>query len=227
MTDTELIQTLAGLDWFAPLPADLVAMVAARGKVGPVARDQWIYAEGDRQIGLHAVLAGAFRSYVSVDDSRDVLIGLLGPGHVFGQVRCLGGAEHPTTVIAHTDSVLFSLHETEISSVIARFPAFQIALAQSIGGYFNALIRRQGRILSLPPAPRLAADLLYLDQELAGDVSVSQADLAEMLGLSRKTVNGLLRQWQQEGIVRLGYSAIRIECRNRLARIADQLTMRP
>ena len=52
-------------------------------------------------------------------------------------------------------------------------------------------------------------------------LNVSQQGLAEMIGLTRKTVNGHLAGFQREGAVRLDYGRIWIEDARRLQAVAD------
>jgi CRP-like cAMP-binding protein len=65
---------------------------------------------------------------------------------------------------------------------------------------------------ALPPRAQLASRLLILavDQEA---VAANQSDLAEMLGFSRKAVNGWLGELEATGALRLGYGRIEIASR--------------
>jgi CRP-like cAMP-binding protein len=201
---------LSTIGWFAAQPEALFGAICARGRIENYATGQWIYGEGDRQMALTGVLSGAFRSYAAVGRERDVLVGLIGPGHVFGQVPSFGGEGHPTTLIAHCPSSVFSLRDADIEAITADFPAFPIAYARLIGGYFSSLIHRQARIVSLPPPARLAAELLHLHRELGGDLQVRQSDLAELIGVSRKTVNQLLGRMGAAGMIEARYGTIRL-----------------
>jgi CRP-like cAMP-binding protein len=201
---------LGTIGWFAAQPEPLLDAICARGRIENFAAGQWIYGEGDRQMALIGVLSGAFRSYAAVSQERDVLVGLIGPGHVFGHVPSLGGESHPTTLIAHRRSSVFSLRDADIEAITVHFPAFPIAYARLIGGYFSSLIHRQARIVSLPPPARLAAELLHLHRELGGDLRLRQSDLAELVGVSRKTVSQLLGRMRAAGMIDLGYGAVRL-----------------
>jgi CRP-like cAMP-binding protein len=49
---------------------------------------------------------------------------------------------------------------------------------------------------------------------------LSQQALGEMVGLTRKTVNAFLADFQREGLVRLDYGQIRVLDPRRLERVA-------
>jgi CRP/FNR family cyclic AMP-dependent transcriptional regulator len=72
----------------------------------------------------------------------------------------------------------------------------------------------------LSVAERLAARLRSLanPQLAAGaaEVRISQAELADFLGVSRQVVNGYLQAWKRNGLVDLGRGTIRIKDLNAL-----------
>ena len=82
--------------------------------------------------------------------------------------------------------------------------------------------------LSLMPASARLAHRLLMMVEGYGDTEHSkrvlqlpQEDLAAMLSLSRQTTNGLLKELQAQGIVRLGYGEIEILDAQRLRQAAQ------
>lgn len=53
-------------------------------------------------------------------------------------------------------------------------------------------------------------------------LAVSQEDLAFMLGVSRQSINRQLKQWEEEGMLRVGYRVVELLDRERLACYAAQ-----
>jgi CRP-like cAMP-binding protein len=58
------------------------------------------------------------------------------------------------------------------------------------------------------------AELLLLQPPATGSeeviLNVSQADLASILGSSRQTINGLLKQLEKAGLIKIGFRHIRV-----------------
>lgn len=77
--------------------------------------------------------------------------------------------------------------------------------------------------IALPPRQRLASRLLTLVRSRLGppELRLSQQALAEMVGLSRKTVNGLLIEFAREGLVDLDYGGLAVLDLRRLERVAE------
>jgi CRP/FNR family transcriptional regulator, cAMP and macrophage regulator len=72
------------------------------------------------------------------------------------------------------------------------------------------------------PGLRSRVAALLLD-ETEGDhrlIRLPQSTLAELLGASRPRVNGILKEFERDGLVRLTYRRIEVLDRKRLNRIA-------
>lgn len=76
-----------------------------------------------------------------------------------------------------------------------------------------------------PPQPRVARRLVWmsvgLNPQTARDtIDIRQDQLAEMMGMSRTSVNAMLREMQRDGLVQLTYGRIRLLDADRLKRVA-------
>ena len=74
-------------------------------------------------------------------------------------------------------------------------------------GQLSGALLLAGILMHMPPARRVAARLALLAQS-RNEVHVTQEQLAEMIGLSRKTVNGHLRALEKRGVIRRAYRKI-------------------
>jgi CRP-like cAMP-binding protein len=73
--------------------------------------------------------------------------------------------------------------------------------------------------VALKPRERLISRLLQLSAQTGGEIAVSQADLAEMIGVTRKAVNGWLSALEAQGRVARGYGVITVLDRAGLERM--------
>ncbi|HET7333806.1 MAG TPA: helix-turn-helix domain-containing protein, partial [Rhizomicrobium sp.] len=81
------------------------------------------------------------------------------------------------------------------------------------------------RMIHFPPERRVAARLVMLADESVSTgplrIAVNQAQLAEMTGLSRKTVNGHLQKFTRANLVDLEYGTIVLRDISRLRKHAQ------
>ncbi|PHR21269.1 MAG: hypothetical protein COA41_02955 [Sphingopyxis sp.] len=204
--------SLAGTGFIKALPAavrdDLLASGHARtfgkGQIiqqrGDPANEFWYVESGSVQVGRYGV------------GGRLVLLALLGPGDTFGELAFMG--EFPRTVdsIAGSDCTLIRIGNTELQSLMTSDPAITRLLlktmALTVQDAFNLI--EASRNLSVPQ--RLAQALLQLrgDQQERATISVTQQDLADLVGVSRVSLGKALTKLHASGLIEPGYGSVTI-----------------
>ncbi|WEK43805.1 MAG: Crp/Fnr family transcriptional regulator [Candidatus Sphingomonas colombiensis] len=205
--------------WFAHLPAPLRAALLRAGRVVRLAPGQWVYGEGDEETGLVLVLDGALRIEASLGAERDVLVNLAPAGSAFGQSRRGGGGPRIATArAAARATIVLLIADSALERVAADQPALWRAVSELVYGQLDAMVHLAAQLIGLNPRGRIAARLLALGG--GGVAAVSQADLAEMCGLSRKVTNMHLAALEHGGAITRGYGRIVIVAPAILRRLA-------
>ena len=208
---------IAAIPWFAALEADVSADLIARGRLRRRRAGEWLFGEGDEDTGIVAVLEGALGLHAKAPGGREVMIGVLQPGGLIGQSIVFGGGPRLLTVICVEASVLFTLSDPALRQAIERHPSLWRALLALAYGQQRASVEALAIRAGLKPRQRLVAQLLTLSR-WQRRAPVSQSALAEMIGVSRKAVNGWLGELEAAGLVTRGYGALTIDDRAGLAR---------
>lgn len=204
----EISARLGANSWFANLPAAVQQSVCREGRVASLQAGQWIYSEGDSDTGICAVLEGYLRLEVGVGNDRDVLVGLTQASGIIGQSQPQGGGPRIVTARAGGAARVLLLSDAAIERIAGQHPSFWRAINALLYQQLNFAVHAHAQYLLLDPAGRVAALLLQLTVD--DNVPASQSDIAEMTGLSRKTVNGHLAQFEAKGLVSCGYRSIRL-----------------
>jgi CRP/FNR family transcriptional regulator, cyclic AMP receptor protein len=204
---------IAAIPWFAGLQQAMRADLIGRGRLQRRAAGEWLYGEGDEDTGLVAVLEGGLNLYSQAPGGREVLFGTLPAGAVMGQSAGLGGGPRLVTVIAATDSLLMTFSDRALRETAAAHPVLWRSISTLAYGQLRAALQGWAEAVGLRPRERMIARLVTLSAE-SRTVPLSQSTLAEMVGVTRKAVNGWLRELEEGGFVALGYG--RIEVRDRL-----------
>ncbi|MCP3465640.1 Crp/Fnr family transcriptional regulator [Bradyrhizobium sp. CCGUVB23] len=123
------------------------------------------------------------------------------------------------------DSLILLASDRALTQIAMKRPQIWQAVAALLYLQVRDLLQLAAEVIALPPRQRLAARITRLAQaeEQAGKyvLSLSQEALAEMVGLTRKTVNGYLAEFEREGLIRRTYgSAVLLDPRG-LWRIAE------
>ena len=215
----ETIAALAHGRWFGALPLSLRAALVAAGRERRLDPGQWVYGEGDDETGLVGVIHGVLRLEVSAGPERDILLGLIGEGQVIGQSRRFGGGARIVTARAQGAARVLLIPDAALPAIAAREPDLWPAVVALLYDQLAAAVHGAALALALPPRARIAARLAEL-ADAQGQVRVTQSDVAELAGLSRKSANGHLRALAALGLITLGYGMIRVHDAGRLRALA-------
>jgi CRP-like cAMP-binding protein len=199
-TKAGILAVLEQNGWFAALPAALKSALAEKGRVVEVARGQWVYGAGDEITGLYAVLRGSVDMMVSTIAGNDVLIDIAPAGRVFSQA--LG--PRIVTALANEDSLLLFVPDHVLREIGRTIPDTARHVTALLYSQLAGAAALSVNMIHLPPQARVAARLLFLagnDARNGCVVGVTQSQLAELTGLSRKTVNGHLAQLAKKKLV--------------------------
>lgn len=211
-------ERIARIGWFARLESSLRADLIGRGRLKRCPAGEWLHGEGDEDTGLIAVIEGALHLYAQAPGGRQVLFGMLPAGTLMGQSAVLGGGPRLVTAIAATDCLLFLLSDRALRETAAGHPMLWRSLSALVYGELRAALQGWVEAVGLSPRQRMIARLLALSAD-ARAIPLSQATLAEMVGVTRKAVNGWLKALETRGLVRLGYGRIEVRDRQGLERM--------
>jgi CRP-like cAMP-binding protein len=203
--------------WFAGQPARLRERLLRQARVSDVAPGQWIYGTGDALNGLYGVLDGVVHLLVTLPDGETRLMDIVQSGQLFGQPARFGGGPRLLTALAGAPSRLLFVPDHALAEIARNEPEVWRNFAALLYNQLAGGLLLAAYCMHLTPRRLVAARLAAL---AAGHdaVPVTQAQLGEMTGLSRKTVNQHLSTLERAGIVERHYGHIAIRDLARLQR---------
>jgi CRP-like cAMP-binding protein len=142
---------------------------------------------GDPGGSMMAVLTGTVRISMPTVKGKEVILGDLHPGDLFGEIAMLDGKPRSANATALTKCELLVLERRNVIPFLERHPAVCLQLMELL----CARIRRSDERM---------ADLAFF--ELPTRLA-KQTELAEMVGATRENVNRCLRDWHRRGLVKL------------------------
>lgn len=219
----QALRLLGVARWLEAYPPGLAEALVAEGALTRLRAGQWAQAEGDEETGLMVVIEGAVDLFCQAPGDREVRISHAGAGAALGQTMRFGGGPRLVTAVCAEPSLLLRVSDAGLERIARLRPDIWRAVATLVYFQLRNALQMAAEIAALPPRQRLASRLLMLarGREAPVVLNVSQQGLAEMIGLTRKTVNGHLAGLQREGAVRLDYARIWIEDARRLQVVAD------
>ena len=177
-----------------------LAMPRSFGAGEPVCR------VGDPGGSMMAVLAGTVRISMPTVKGKEVILADLRPGQLFGEIALLDGKPRSANATALTKCDLLVLERRNVIPFLERNPAACLQLMELLCARIRRSDERMADLAFFELPSRLAKVLLsYASEKTGAEVrlSLSQTELAEMVGATRENVNRCLRDWHRRGIVKL------------------------
>src|SRR5215212_6985654 len=204
---------LASHELFRGLSDHVLDRLSAHARIAEYGPGKRIFEKGDPGHGLLAVLAGLVKISVHSSEGREIVLNLIGPNEVFGEIALFDGEPRTADATAVTRCHLLVLDRRDFLPLIEQEPSIAIRLLEVV----SRRLRRtseQVEDLSFEGVPlRLAKALLRL-AELQGSaqqatprILITQKALGQTVGLSRESINKHLQAWRQAGLIAIDKGA--------------------
>lgn len=185
---------------------------------------QAIFLRGDEARGLFVVTRGRVRVVANSAEGKEVILRVLEPGEIFGEIAMLDGGKRTADAVAEGDSELMYVGRADFLSFLEGNPKLCIEMLELVCGRLRSTSEQLEDFSFLDLRTRLAKRLLQLVDEHGETaaqgthiaMALSQQTLAAMMGTSREAVNKQLRQWEGQGIIALGRNSITLVDREAL-----------
>jgi CRP/FNR family transcriptional regulator, cyclic AMP receptor protein len=223
-------QLLGNCVLFSGLSAEERAAVAAQARIRTFNAGEIIFNLGSPGDHMMAVLGGSVRITVPSPDGKELLLTLIQPGEVFGELAVLDGKERSADAVAETTCTLAMLYRRDVLSFFQRNPSAWPKLVEVLCQRLRRTDQVFAEVALLQLPIRLAKMMLRLLESRSSSepargakISFSQRELANMVGGTRESVNRCLRNWQQKGIVQISEGAIVVVKQDALEDIAETI----
>lgn len=198
----------------APLRSEDVTALAAILEVRTFPPGAVLFAGGEATTGVWIMREGRIELAVG-SGRRRAVVSLLRPGDVDGDIELILDMPMPYTGRALSDVTGLFLARADFEQLLATRPAIGRRWLSSVA---QRLAASQARILGLLGGTLTAQTARLLADEAAGGrVELPQRTLAAMLGVQRPSLNKVLKEFERDGLIQIGYSSIDILDRARLA----------
>ena len=199
--------------WLSAQPASFQDDVLARCHLRRYRERETIVHLGDEASGIYCVVSGAVRIEFPTPGGDYKIVTLKQPVFWFGQGSSLTRSARPVTTTAASQASVLHLPLPDFERLIenaAYCRAFSLLNLEQFNEAMQMLTHLKVNDVERRVALRLALLAERTDERLPASVPVTQADLAEMCGLSRPTVQQILSIFEQRGLIRAGYRRIEI-----------------
>lgn len=202
-------ELLDGQTLFSGLSAEDLKKLARHSVVKHCRPKEVIFRKGDPGDGLYLVTSGRVVITSISAEGQETILAIMGKGDVFGEIAVLDGKTRTAEAMAIEGSELLFVGRRELLAFLAAHPD----LCMKMFATLCERVRHATQIIEdrafLNLESRLAKTLLSLadvygvpDQDgVRIDVRLTQYDLGNMTGTSRESINKLMNEWEETGLL--------------------------
>lgn len=193
---------------FNGLPEASLQAIARVAMMRRVGRNVTVVHAGDRTDFVYLVLSGSLKVLVSDEEGREVILSMLGPGELFGEMGVLDDNPRSATVVAVIPSDLVVIAKTDFKRVLQENFEVSHYIMRNLVARLRKADRKIESLALMDVYGRVARLLLDMADTVNGQQvvtrKISKQDIAKMIGASREMVSRVMKDLQLQGLIEEG-----------------------
>jgi CRP/FNR family cyclic AMP-dependent transcriptional regulator len=188
--------------------ADYLHTLPGSRKKLPFRKKQLLYAQGSPARHVFCLVSGQVKLFVRSKQNKEAVVGLLGPGDLFGEWCVSGHLRQLANAQAVTDCTILKVDQKSILAAIHNDPTFADFMVNYLLKHNRDVQENVVDLMFNSTEKRLARALLLLarfgaaGEPLVTVPRVSQDTLAALIGSTRTQVNLLMNKFKNMGFLK-------------------------
>jgi len=159
---------------------------------------------------VYIILHGTVKIHVEQGDGRDVILSILGSGDLLGEMSLIDSVGRSASAVTLENSLLLWMGRDTFNQLLEEFPP----VARNLVRILSARVRLSDQLIqalaTLDVYGRVARQLLAFaerygrpapDGEVRIPIALTQGDIADLVGASRKRVNQVMVAFKSQNLV--------------------------
>lgn len=207
---------LASDEWFSACDPALQAELLRLARMRHLVHGESLFARGGEADGLCAVVAGALRIGALNAEGNAALLAYLEPYQWFGEISLIDGRPRTHDAVADGPTRVLVVSREALLAWLDTHPAMWRELARLACRKLRVLFIAVEELAQLPLEERVWRRLQLVARGYGSRdaprrrIRLSQELLAQMLGVSRQSINKALKALEAGGRLRLHYGEIEL-----------------
>lgn len=194
------------------LETDEITMMDQLAVMTDVPKKQILYFPEDSANSVFLLKKGKVKISKISNDGREIIMAILGPGEVFGELSISGQEKREEIAEVTEDAVICKVKIRDFESMMAKNPKFNLQITKLIGFRLKKIQNRlqnmvfktsDQRVKSfiLEMADDLGRPILGEDNQKVVELRLTHEDIAKLTATSRQTVTTVFSDLEKEGII--------------------------
>jgi CRP/FNR family cyclic AMP-dependent transcriptional regulator len=159
---------------------------------------------GENADGLFVILSGRVRVLIDNGESREFIVGTLGPNEFFGEMGLIDGGASPVTIESQEPCEVVYIPRKRLLECLRQNAAASMFILRSALARLREAHHKMESLALMSVYGRVARVLIENAHESAGEchVDLGTEQIAAMVGASREMVSRVLKEMTQSGAIR-------------------------
>lgn len=228
MLESIYIHHLQQNSWFSRLALPFQDFIIQHGKKYNIDKNEAVFSAQDTFDGVYGVLEGSISlGYIDVN-GNEAIAAIAEPIMWFGEISLIDHQPRSHDAIALKKSVILQIPAQPLNDFLQQYPYYWYYIALLTSQKLRYIFLEQIAIQTQRITQRLAQRLLFILEGYGNrafiedlNIQISQDQLANMLTVSRQTVNQELNLFEKQGVIILGFKKIEVIHIEKLKQLAS------
>ena len=203
---------LKSVPMFGSIPEDQLRALATMVTRRSAPRGSAVMLAGDATDSLYIVISGRLKVMMGEADGKEVILGIIGPGEIFGEMGLIDDSPRSATVVAIEPCELLSVTKRAFRKCLVENTEVAMTVLRVVVRRLREADRKIGSLAMLDVYGRVARLLLDMSEEVNGQKVVTKRltkqDIARMVGASREMVSRVMKDLEMSGYFEVRGSTI-------------------
>ncbi|MCK9388041.1 MAG: cyclic nucleotide-binding domain-containing protein [Sulfuritalea sp.] len=199
------LTTLRALPIFETLDDKSLRPLLRVAMLRHVPRHTVVLHAGDHTDNIYFVLSGVLKVQISDEEGREVILSMLGPGELFGEMGVLDDHPRSATVLAVESSEVVVIGKEDFKQCLAENPDVSLFIMRNLTKRLRLADRNIESLALFDVYGRVARLLLEAAEIVDGRKvvthKITKQDIAKMIGASREMVSRVMRDLLAQGLI--------------------------
>lgn len=168
-------------------------IVSKRVKAG-----QKIIWQGDTPSHVFCIIQGMAKCFITEENGQDFLLEFLGEGEIIGELELLSQQEYLCNIEAMTALHFYKIANPVFMQLLNENATFNLLILKELANRVSQTARRASYQQVFPLAYAVLK-ILYVFSE--NKLPIAKKEMADYLAISTRSLNRVLKQLREEGIV--------------------------
>jgi CRP/FNR family cyclic AMP-dependent transcriptional regulator len=167
------------------------------------------------QVGeaVYFILSGTVKVHLEQEDGGDVIVAILGPGEIIGEMIVLGQAIRSASVVTIESSVMLWMNCAAFQSCLLKSPELCYNLACTLAERLRRANEKIQTLATQSVESRVARQLLSFAEQYGQpqpdgavylNIRLTQGDIASLIGASREHINRVMVSYKERDYLSIG-----------------------